>query len=201
MLLLTFIAAGCGGAGGSMVGEGMGRQFAGAVSGSDAFLAVVGNDTRVNAYLCDGATTVTLAEWMSGDVVGGAFTATSDGAGGFMVAGTYAEGRATGTLTLDDGSTLPFDIAASPGDVAGLHRGSAEMGDQTLEAGIIIDGAGDQKGAIGIRRTGVMADPMMVIPTPMIMPDPMGVTSVTTTIGGTSITIRLTEALNADARF
>lgn len=182
-------------AGSTTVGTGAGREFAGALTRSNTFLAVVGNDTRVNAYACDGqGSTLTVAEWLSGNVANGTFTATS--ARGSTLTGAYGNGRVTGSLALLGGAAEAFDVPASPG-AAGLYRGSVDHGGRTYEAGVIFIADGSQRGAIGGRPIGmVMAEPM-IMPSPMIMPDPMGLV---TSIGGASVTIPLRPVLNAFAR-
>jgi hypothetical protein len=184
--LACFGIAGCGGEEG--VGEGTGRQFAGALTGSDAFLAVVGNDTKMNAYLCDGnISSVTTAEWFRGDVSDGVFTASSDS--GATISGSYGDGRVTGMLTIAGAAAQAFDLPATPG-MAGLYRGSLAQAGKTFEAGVIVDAGGAQRGAINVRGT------TSIMPTPMLT----DLTSVSTSIEGTSVTIPLNEALNAYLR-
>ncbi|MCC7539971.1 MAG: hypothetical protein IT379_27370 [Deltaproteobacteria bacterium] len=193
-LLLGAAVAGCGDDDGgptdTQVGTGTPRQFAGALGTANAFLAIVGNDTRVNAYVCDGMDTITYAEWFEGDVVDGTFELTSEG--GLRLAGAYGDGGASGTLTLPGGSAQSFDIPLSPG-APGLYRGSLEMDGTRYEAGLIAIASGEQRGGVGLQPPPASGSPTVPIPE-------IDLTNPNANIASINVTIPLREALNAYAR-
>lgn len=88
----------------------------------DAFVSVVAAepeqeaDTReVRAYLCSGAS---INEWFWGSANGNELDLTSEG--GARLEGEITPDAATGTITLPDGNSVPFEAALASG-VAGLY--------------------------------------------------------------------------------
>ncbi len=107
----------------------------------DAFVSVVAAepeqeaDTQeVRAYLCSGAS---INEWFWGSANGNELDLTSEG--GARLEGEITPDAATGTITLPDGNSVPFEAALASG-VAGLYTvsvlpdgrviGSSEGGDR-----------------------------------------------------------------------
>ena len=81
-------------------------QYVGTLEGGEVYVAVVDRGASfVDVYLCDGAD---LAVWLegSGDATTGAFAAANGD--GVRVEGTLADGVASGTATLADGTARKF---------------------------------------------------------------------------------------------
>ncbi len=131
------LIAGCGGAGqvggqedaqkkesappvaGSFVGEipGIGED----VPDNDAFVAVVATSAQesvreVRAYLCSGGA---INEWFWGSAEGNKLDLTSEG--GAQLEATLTPETATGTITLDDGTSSTFTADLATG-IAGLYN-------------------------------------------------------------------------------
>ena len=124
--LAGVLLVGCGG------GEGA-QKSASPVAGSfvgempdmgerGAFVAVVAagaeeeaEEREVRAYLCDGRE---ITEWFWGSAEGNDLSLTSEG--GAQLEGALAPGTATGTITLADGGSFPFEAPLATG-VAGLY--------------------------------------------------------------------------------
>ena len=176
--LAGVLLVGCGG-GGGQEGEApeesappVAGSFVGEVPDTDAFVAVVavqleqGEDEReVLVYLCDGRS---IYEWFKGSAAGNdefSLTATDwepSQEGGAEVETVLTPEAATGTFTLPDGRSLPFEAAPATG-VAGLYQatflsdgrlsGTSERGGQ-LDARV----AGEDESGI-FRITGTVTGP------------------------------------------
>jgi hypothetical protein len=111
-------SAGGGAAAGSQNGVALAKAtFAGAVDTGAAGLAIVQNNGKVLAYVCDGRK---AEAWLSGTATDTGFTLT--GAQGSLT-GTYADGKTTGTVTAA-GKTWHFtlNMAKAP---SGLYRSAS----------------------------------------------------------------------------
>lgn len=118
-------------------------NFAGAVPGTDAFLAVVVDKSdHALAYVCDSKQT---ADWFRGAVApDGALDLTApDGA---HLTGKVAPGSVAGTLTLA-GKSLPFTASPTEGD-AGLYRATETINGTAYVGGWIVLPDGEQRGSV-----------------------------------------------------
>lgn len=133
--------------------ETMGEVDLVAVVGGDTFIGVLADDEGVVAYVCDGTDSeVMLAEWFIMENNGGSFeatntVATATGTIDVSIRGSFADGTASGTLTID-GQASDFEASGSSGD-EGTYR--AEDTDY-LAAWVVI--GDDLRGAVINRNTG-----------------------------------------------
>jgi hypothetical protein len=150
---LALLVAGCGGGGGGggqQEDEAPEKPVAGSFVGeipniaegdvdNDAFVAVVATSAQegareVRAYLCSGGA---INEWFMGSAEGNELDLTSEG--GAQLEANLTPGTATGTITLDDGTSSTFTADLAKG-IAGLYNvdllgdgrviGTSETGNQ-----------------------------------------------------------------------
>lgn len=126
LVLSLFLCASCAGssekdsekkdAGGKAV------TFVGEIPDAQAFVAVTTKSTEdaqdVSAYLSDGKQ---INEWFKGQADGGTFDLTSEGKA--RIEGNLTRKDATGTITLADGTSFPFEAKSATG-MAGLYTAS-----------------------------------------------------------------------------
>jgi hypothetical protein len=130
--------------------------YAGTVFGGSASIAIVVNGGRAVAYLCDGER---RGAWLQGPAPGGQLTLTSAAVaaatspGGTSptsnpaaLIGTYAEGVAAGTITVND-EQWEFGVRAVAAP-SGLYRATAIVHDTTIVGGWIVLPDGTQVGVI-----------------------------------------------------
>src|SRR3990170_5064707 len=150
VLAIWLLAAGCGGSGGEYGGGSPPQEeqkdappvtgsFVGEAPDEEAFVAIVavspeeeGNERDVRAYLCDGES---VTEWFTGTAEGNELDLTSEG--GARLEGNLSTEASTGTITLEDDTTLTYTADLARG-VAGLYnvtiseegrgRGTSETG-------------------------------------------------------------------------
>jgi hypothetical protein len=130
------------------------------VEDSDAYVAVVvgkgdGDRRRPAAvYVCDGAQ---LAEWFSGSTRRARLYLSSET--GSAVVARITKPKVTGTVTLGDGTRLPFEARRAKGD-AGLYRAEKTVGAAEYLGGWVVLADGTQRGAVRTV-TAVVANPLI----------------------------------------
>ena len=125
------------------------RTYLGAVTGTGALIAIVTRGTRARGYLCDGIPghAVTLADWFTGPVRGGALDAASR-QHHVQLAAQLGGQAAAGTITLPGGRTFPFTAALAPGGgPAGLYEATGQLRGLTYHSGGIVLPDGGMRGA------------------------------------------------------
>jgi DNA-binding beta-propeller fold protein YncE len=133
--------------------ETMGEVDLVAVVGGDTFIGVLADDDGVVAYVCDGTDSeVMLAEWFIMKNDGGSFEATNTvatdtGTIDVSIRGSFTDGAATGTLTID-GEASDFEANGSSGD-EGTYRA---QDDDYLAAWVVV--GNNLRGAVINRNTG-----------------------------------------------
>lgn len=125
----------------SAAGAGIPNSFAGAIPGTDAFIALTTNGGTSLSYVCDSKQ---IATWFSGPVSGNAIDLTA--ANGDHLKATLAATGATGTVTLG-GKDLPF-TAPSSGANGGLFRAEQSANGTNVIGGWIVAADGQQRGAV-----------------------------------------------------
>jgi len=118
-------------------------SFVGRVEGTDAFIALVSDGTKVGGYVCDGNRVSTWFE--VADISGGkASLATRDGQA--LGEATLSGDTATGTVSIS-GADHAFAAQLATGD-AGLYRAVKGKAGQpgSVEVGWIVLGDGSQRG-------------------------------------------------------
>lgn len=141
--------------------------YAGWVDGGGATVAVVVNEGKALAYVCDG---VAVEAWLEGTMADGLINLT--GAGGTLT-GTYGNGQITGDITAGQTGwhfTIPTVEAPS-----GPYRSADGLRDR-LDASWVVLPDGTQ---VGVDKTGGTPRPAQ----------PFDLTSGTATVGGTSVPI------------
>jgi hypothetical protein len=133
--------AGCGG--GDTPAAPAPGSWAGKVTGTDAFVAVVAGKRNVAAYVCDGAHRI--AETFIGRRSGTGAKLSSERGGRLSV--TLASDSADGTVTLADGRHLRFAGRAVAGD-AGWYRAAGTVKGQLTRVGWVVLPDGAQRGAV-----------------------------------------------------
>ncbi len=118
-------------------------QSVGTVEGTNAYIGIRYNDATksVSLYVCDGAD---LYGWLEGPVKRNRFELSNDK--GLAVEGTLADGGASGTVTLPDGSIHPFTTEAAELP-AGLYEQYGSTDGNAVRAGTIVLPDGTQRGA------------------------------------------------------
>jgi hypothetical protein len=128
-----------------------------------AFVALVtsavgeeGAEREVRAYLCDGRR---ITEWFTGSATGNDLSL--DSTAGAHLEGALAPRAATGTITLLDGRSFPFEAALASG-VAGLYEVVWSSDDRlrgTSETGGRLEGSLGEEISPGIFRIGGTISP------------------------------------------
>jgi hypothetical protein len=119
-------------------------HYVGITSDPTVYVAVIQRGaTLVNVYLCDG---VDLGVWLQGESTAGSFDVL--GADGSTGSGTIAEGTASGSVTLPDGTQLTF-TAAQADLPAGLYQREAVENGEFVQARTIVLPDGTAKGKKG----------------------------------------------------
>jgi hypothetical protein len=128
----------------------------------EGFVSLVVEGDEIAAYVCDGGPDgVTVAAWLSGTIEDDAFALSGDGV---AIDGSLDGDGISGTADLPGGA-LAFDATAVADDAAeaGMFRaeGTTDDGGDVV-GGWILDGAGDQRGAVlvsGTTQTAPALDP------------------------------------------
>ena len=142
-------------------GEHRARTLVSAVSGTNAYVAVVSDGGRAAGYVCDNGH---LARWFAVRPIRQGRVTLTAGRGGGRLTITFKPGGAVGRLDLA-GQTHRFDARLAHG-AAGLYRAAAITPAGTLlSAGWILAGDGTQRGAsfisnnVGFARPAPPLDP------------------------------------------
>lgn len=128
----------------SAAGTGIPNSFAGAIPGTDAFIALTTNGGTSLSYVCDSKQ---IATWFSGPVSGNAIDLSA--ANGNHLKATLAATGATGTVTLG-GKDFPFTAPSSGGN-GGLFRAEQSANGTNVVGGWIVAADGQQRGAVNGR--------------------------------------------------
>ena len=149
--VLLVVAAGCDGGSSSDLAD---RVWIGEID-DDTFVAVVTDDERVLAYVCDGTPeAVSVATWFVGTHDGAGFSLSN--ASGRTFSGAIEEDAITGQLILGD-EALAYMAAPAAGD-AGVFL--ADEGE--LRGGWIVHADGSQRGAVLHRTTGDIVSAQLI---------------------------------------
>jgi len=143
------------------------REYSGALKTLPGGCIVLSSDgARVLAYFCDGTDShpATVSRWMRGDIVGGAVKVI---AGGVTLVAQLQGRRASGTLTLADGTSLPFTAHSRWPDGAewGVYRGEEDFNGVHYVGGWI---------AYPEKRAGALRSGRLVQPVAWLAPSPVG---------------------------
>ncbi len=149
LALLGSVLAACGSEGrseGSPATSSSVASYAGAVTGSDAFVGAVMNrdDGSVLAYVCDGKT---VAAWFKGNAAehGGVTLTSADGA---RLSGRIEGGTLAGTVAMP-GDATPREFRAGVVDPpAGLYRARGQVRGEPAVGGWVVLADGRQRGAV-----------------------------------------------------
>jgi hypothetical protein len=141
--------------------------YAGTVDGGGSSLAIVVNNGKALAYVCDGRV---VEAWLEGTMANGLIELS--GAEGSLT-GTYGGGKVTGDVTV--GAKQWTFTVATVAPPAGAYRSAEGLRDR-LDASWVVLPDGTQ---VGVDRTGGTPRPA----------DPFDLTSGTVTIGGTAVPI------------
>jgi hypothetical protein len=155
------------------------RVTVGSLVADDAtYVAVVADEHEIALYACDSDT---VAVWLSGDVVDGAFDlSSSEGA----ATGLIGENGIDGAFTIAGGSAVSFTTTDVVLETSGMWRSEVIQGENTVLAGVIVADDGEQRGALRTRPT---SDPTA---TPTITPSAtLDLTSGELTSAGGTITL------------
>lgn len=147
-LALAVVVAACGDSDSTPTDDAVAAQgWVGHVEGTDAFVAIVAGDGEVVAYVCDGDDDI--AEWFTGEADSDeAFSLVASS--GAVITAEADDGGWAGSITLS-GATHAFEAEAADGD-AGLYRvRSPEAQSDGVEAGWVVDNAGDLRGSMRVR--------------------------------------------------
>jgi serine/threonine-protein kinase len=123
--------------------------YAGNVGGGGATIAIAVKDGKAIAYLCDGRS---AEAWLQGTAQAGTLALT--GAGNASLAGNYANGVATGTVTAA-GREWTFSVGTVQAP-SGLYRASADVANAQVVGGWIVLADGTQ---VGTQRQGDQVTP------------------------------------------
>jgi hypothetical protein len=133
------------------------QGWVGHVDDSDAFVAAVVGDGQVVAYVCDGD--ADIVEWFAGDVESDQLFSLVASSGAVITAEVDG-GRWVGSVTLSGGTTHSFTAEIATGD-AGLYRvRSDEAESDGIEAGWVVDNAGDVRGSLRVRGAARSVQPL-----------------------------------------
>ncbi len=145
--------------------------YAGYVDGGGASLAIVVNNGKALAYVCDG---MAAEAWLEGTMSNGLVNLT--GAAGSLT-GTYGNGQVTGDVSA--GSTTWHFTVATAEPPSGPYRSAEELRNR-LDASWVVMPDGTQ---VGVDRTGGTRRPAQ----------PFDLATGTTTVDGTSVTVELAQ--------
>lgn len=140
--------------------------WAGEVEGAGT-LAISAKGDKAIAYLCDGKR---LEAWFTGTAKAGKLSLT--GARGATLTGTFGNGRAKGTVTVEDWS-LNFDLAAVK-KPSGLYRATANIRGARIVGGWIQLPNGQQVG-------------LATVDDAVVTPSRLDVATGTATVGGVTV--------------
>jgi hypothetical protein len=156
-------------------------------AGGGLFVAVVGNESSMTGYLCDGTDAgVTVSRWFDGAVEGGAFDL--DDGDGARLAGQVSATSAAITIELPGED--PVELTA--GGDATLLRGEVTEGDAFLGGWIFVEG-GEVRGTV----SNVSGGPP---PTGIVSPrDPASKTA-SFVVNGAQVTLPVDSYINAYLR-
>ena len=141
--------------------------YAGWVDGGAASVAIVVNDGKAIAYVCDG---VAVEAWLEGTMSDGLINLT--GAGGSLT-GTYGNGQVTGDITA--GQTAWHFTVPTVEPPSGAYRSAEELRNR-LDASWVVLPDGTQ---VGVDKTGGTRRPAQ----------PFDLGSGTVTVGGTVVPV------------
>ncbi len=117
-----------------------------------AYIALVADEDDVVVYACDGVDDdATISVWLLGTHEDGAFSF-EDEKSGARVAGQFDDVAASGTLTLEGGEALAFDVLLE-GEDTGIYMFEDEIDDEPVRGGWILRDEG-MRGAVINRTTG-----------------------------------------------
>jgi hypothetical protein len=151
-------------------------------AGGGVFVGIVGNDTAMTGYVCDGDdSAVTVARWFDGPVQGGAFDL-GDGDGARLSGQLDGTTSAAITVELPGEDAVELTVGAAAGE-ATLLRGEV---DEFLGGWIFLED-GDARGAVSNRTLG----------TSQIMVIAVSARSVTFLADGVEVTMPIDQYINA----
>ena len=138
----------------------------GTLPGTDAFVAIASDGSRVLAYVCDGtAESASLWGWFEGDLIGGRADLVS--ANGLVLRLTTTRQGSTGTVVLRDGREITFTAESANGN-ASLWRWQGTIEGAAILAGRITLDDGRQRG-------GMVKDGLFTTAEGIVDPDPLDV--------------------------
>ena len=182
VMLIGLVA--CGGGGG---GDDSADRFAGKLEGTDAFVFVLHDGDRFNAYVCDGKNEkASLVEWFSGTVGNSGAISGTSGNGVSLSAVIAGDSSVAGTVTFKNGEIHNFLIPPVTGEF-GLYRGVLKEANGTLEGGWILLPDGSQRGAVR----------QIIDGTSNTLVSTQGITTTTTSLRFGSSLLPINQALNA----
>lgn len=162
----------------TVIGDGSGPAakegtvtYAGHVDGGGSTLAIVVNNGKALAYICDGRA---VEAWLEGTMANGLISLT--GAGG-SIEGTYGGGRVTGDVAVGS-KQWKFSVPTVV-PPAGAYRSAEGLRDR-LDASWVVLPGGEQ---VGVDKTGGTPGPA----------DPFDVASRTATVDGTAVPVNPAE--------
>ena len=121
------------------------QSFAGKVSGTNAYIALVSDGKRVSGYVSD---STSASEWLKPAPASDASRVTLRTRAG-RVLGTARLDAAVATGTIQfRGRVHSFRAVRTTGSVTGLHRGAVRKADTGYEAGWIVLADGTQRGEV-----------------------------------------------------
>jgi hypothetical protein len=155
--------------------------FVGKVGGTDAYVALVSDGTRVLGYLCDSKQ---LSRWIAVAPIRDGAASLSSRAGDDLGEAMISAGRVSGTVTIS-GEQHAFRAEPASGD-AGLYRAAridqedGKLSEGELEAGWIVLPDGTQRGGTNVGTTSTI----LVKSAPTLT---LSSTSVNLNVSGTSL--------------
>lgn len=163
-LTAAVVLAGCGDDAGSGDSPTQANQatalkgtFVGEVDGTDAYVALISDGTRVLGYLCDSKK---LSRWIDVAPIRDGAASLSSRAGDDLGEAMISDGRVSGTVTID-GEQHAFRAERASGE-AGLYRAAridqedGKLSEGEVEAGWIVLADGTQRGATNVGTTSTV---------------------------------------------
>jgi hypothetical protein len=155
--------------------------FVGEVDGTDAYVALISDGTRVLGYLCDSKK---LSRWIDVAPIRDGAASLSSRAGDDLGDAMISDGRVSGTVTIS-GEQHAFRAEPASGE-AGLYRAAridqedGKLSEGEVEAGWIVLPDGTQRGGTNVGTTSTI----LVKSAPTLT---LSSTSVTLNVSGTSL--------------
>jgi len=138
------------------------QHYVGQVEGTDAFIGLVTDGSQITAYVCDGTdTTISILAWFKGSLSENAFTLVNDN--NLTLTGKIDSGKASGSLSLADGSQHAFVSEIAEGSAGVFREEKAVNGDVTVTGWIVLPNQEYRGGFIISGSSAIVGGPPAIV--------------------------------------